>query len=66
LVYYEKIDKFIFYYIYLIIIIFIMFNYDNFTKTLMIQQNFNDELVDLPYDVKIIIFGGNYSKFNKM
>ena len=44
-----------------------MFNYDELTKTLIIQPEFNDELVDLPNDIEIIIFENihpNISKFN--
>ena len=45
-----------------------MFNYDELTKTLTIQFEFDDELVDLSNNIKIIIFENTYSncsKFNK-
>ena len=45
-----------------------MFNHNEITKTLTIQSDFNDELVNLPNDVEIIIFENDYlniSKFNK-
>ena len=46
-----------------------MFNYNESTKTLIIQPEFNNELVNLPKDVKIMIFENkiypNYSKFNQ-
>ena len=45
-----------------------MFNYNELTKTLIIQPTFNENLVDLPNDVEIIIFDDkypNYSNFNQ-
>src|SRR6185312_6199425 len=44
--------------------------YDEETKTLILPNNFNEELEDLPSDIKIIIFDEDfwkciYSKFNK-